>query len=50
LLWRSRIYVIDGVDPMSVTPQHVHLRDVRTGEPIRIRVTEIEPERLAPRQ
>lgn len=41
VIWRGRIYVIDGVDPMSVRPQRVHLRDSRTGDLIRIRLTDL---------
>lgn len=43
MLWRGRIYVIDGVDPMSVRPQHVHLRDMRTGQVITVDLAELEP-------
>jgi hypothetical protein len=46
LLWRGRIYVIDGVDPMSVVQPRVHLRDAKTGEAVRVRVADLEPTRL----
>jgi hypothetical protein len=46
VLWRGRIYVIDGVDPMSVVQPRVHLRDAKTGEALRVPVTDLDPQRL----
>jgi hypothetical protein len=32
VIFRGRLYVVDGFDPMSVDPRRVYLRDAKTGQ------------------
>jgi hypothetical protein len=43
VLYRGRVYVLRGLDPMSVANRTVLLEDERTGELVRAPLDEVEP-------
>jgi hypothetical protein len=42
IIWNSRIYIVRGVDPMSVHDGNAELEDAETGERIRVPIDELE--------
>ena len=43
VLYSGRVYVLRGLDPMSVPDRSAQLEDERTGEVIRAPLAEVEP-------
>jgi hypothetical protein len=43
VLYRGRVYVLRGLDPMGVPDRTVALEDAETGETIRAALAEVEP-------
>ncbi len=39
--WNGRIWVLRGLEPMSVPQRHAHLEDPVTGERVRAPLTEV---------
>jgi hypothetical protein len=42
--YRGRVYVLRGLDPMSVDSRRAHLEDAATGERLRVDLSELEDE------
>ncbi|MDE3069714.1 MAG: hypothetical protein KGJ43_03190 [Acidobacteriota bacterium] len=50
LIWKGRVFVVRGFEPMSLPEARVELKDIRTGEHVHVPVAELEraASRVAP--